>query len=228
MILARSLALHALLAIFVLAGTAKAAPVVVFGNLGASGTGGLSDTNTDFGPSETTQALAQGFTTGTSELFLNVKSISIGAFAISGTSVVPRTISIFSSVANAPGVALYTSGTVLVGDAGVYTFTFDDTFLAPSTNYWVVPQNSDDWSWYLNANEDQPTEQNASGYAYLGTRRLNTTPAWVNTVLPYSVSVIAVPEPATAAPVAIGLVGGVAFVNRSWRRRKSGDAPVTG
>lgn len=228
MILTRSLALHALLAIFVLAGTAKAAPVVVFGNLGAAGTDALSDTNTDFGPSETTRGLAQGFTTGTSDLYLQVEAIDIGAFATSGTSV-PRTISIYSSVSNAPGVALFTSDTVSVGNTGLYTFTFGgNTDLAPNTNYWIVPDNLTDWSWYLNEAETQPTEQNSSGYAPLGTRRLNTSSAWVNTSLPYSVSVIAVPEPATAAPVAIGLVGGVAYVSRSWRRRKSGDSPVTG
>lgn len=203
----------------------QAAPLtdVVFGNLGASGTNGLSSTSTDFGPGgATTIALAQGFTTGSSSTNLSLQSVSIGAFATS-VGTLPRTVSIYSSVSDNPGVALFTSSATNVGNNGLYTFNFSGATLSASTNYWVVPDSSNNWTWFFNAAEEQPTEQNSSGYAYLGTlRQASSNPGtWVNSGSPYSVSVQAVPEPSTYAMAAIG--AGVAGLC-GWRRRKAAIA----
>jgi hypothetical protein len=206
-------------------GIATAAPVtdVVFGNLGPDGAGNISSTTTDIGPgAPSIVALAQGFTTGSSSTNLSVKSITIGAFATSeGT--VPRTISIYSSSSNNPGSVLFTSAATNVGNTGKYTFNFSGANLTAATQYWIVPDFSVNWSWYLEADEStQPSEQNASGYSYLGTRRqTETNPGvWGNSLLPYSVSVeaVPVPEPSTYALAALGL--GAAGIVRA-RRRKS-------
>jgi hypothetical protein len=198
-------------------GMVHAAPSnVVYGNLGAAGTESLSSTSTDFGPTAaTTRSLAQGFTTGTSNLLL--ETVMIGAFATS-SGTLDRTVSIYSSLSNAPGTALYTSATTGVGTTGKYFFPFSGVTLSPNTNYWVVPDFAQDWTWYLNAAETDPVEQNSSGYSYLGTKRTTAlNPAWTTTVLPYSVSIQAVPEPTTFAIAAVGMVAAGAM---QWRRRR--------
>lgn len=193
---------------------------VVFGNLGSTGTNGLSSTNTDIGPgAATTLALAQGFTTGGGSTSLLVQSITIGAFV---DGVANRTVSIYSSVGNAPGSALYTSSATSVSGQAKYVFNFSGALLGAGTSYWVVPDFSVDWSWYLESTEStQPSGQNSSGYSYLGTQRqTQASPGtWVATALPYSVSIdaVTVPEPSTYALAAVGL--GIAGMARARRRK---------
>lgn len=191
---------------------------IVFGNLGASGTAALSDTTTDFGPSATsTLALAQGFTTGTSNL--TVQSITLGLFGATSPNTVSRTVSLYSSVANAPSVSLFTSSAVDVGEQNKYTFNFTGAVLSPNTSYWIVPEQGS--SWYLNFDETQPTGLNSSGYSYLGTRRqtISNPGTWANSSLPYSVSVEAVPEPSSIVMAGLG-AGGLAMLERNRRRRR--------
>lgn len=189
---------------------------VVYGNLGAFGTDSIGSTNTDFGPaSASVSALAQGFTTGTANLTL--QSVTLGVFATS-LGDVPRNVSIYSSTANAPGTALFTSESTLVGNGGSYDFPFSGATLSPNTNYWVVPDSTVDWSWYVNSAETDPTEQNSSGYSFLGTKKVNvSTSTWVNSIFPYSVSITAVPEPSTAALAGLGILAAGVM---QWRRRK--------
>jgi hypothetical protein len=201
-------------------GSTHAAPItsdVVFGNLGADGSGGISSTNTDIGPgAPTTLALAQGFTTGSSSPLV-LQSVILGAFV---DGIGSRTVSIYSNSSNAPGTALFTSSPTTVSSPGKYTYSFSGVTLSPGTSYWVVPDFSVDWSWYTEADEtDQPTEQNASGYSYLGTKRqTQASPGvWGNSILPYSLSVQAVPEPSTYALAAVGLT--VAGLMRARRRK---------
>jgi hypothetical protein len=79
---------------------------VVFGNLGASGTGGLNGTNTDIVVSATTaglySGLAQGFTTGSNPAYLTLQSVKLGLFAEPG--VPDRFVSIFSNNSGVPGI----------------------------------------------------------------------------------------------------------------------------
>ena len=197
---------------------------IVFGNLGANGSGALSDSGSDFGPSASTlKILAQGFTTGTDPDFLTIQSVSIGAF-YDNFATASRTLSIYSNTGGNPGTVVATSGATTVGAKGLYTFSFSSLNLSASTSYWVVPQFSDDWFWYVNAAEEQPVGLNSSGYSYLGTKRSNNdiTGSWSNTIQPYSLTITAgssapIPEPGTWAAAAL-LVGGAAFAR--WRKRR--------
>jgi hypothetical protein len=198
---------------------------IVFGNLGANGTGALSDSGSDFGPGASTlKILAQGFTTGTDPDFLTIQSVSIGAFYDnSGTA--SRTLSIYSNTGGNPGTVVATSGATTVGAKGLYTFSFSSLNLSASTSYWVVPQFNQDWFWYTNDADEQPVGLNASGYSYLGTKRSdnNITGTWRNATSPYSLTITAgssapIPEPGTWAAAAL-LVGGAAFAR--WRKRQT-------
>jgi len=188
---------------------------IVFGNLGPTGTSTLSETSTSFGPTLSTLALAQGFTTGTSNL--TVQSITLG---LSATGTVSRTVSLYSDASLAPSALLFTSSPVQVGDQNKYTFNFSGADLAPGTSYWIVPEAGS--RWYLNFNETPPAVLNASGYAYLGTKRQTITSpgTWVNSSLPYSVSIEAVPEPSSLVMAGLG-IGGLAMLERTRRRRQA-------
>ena len=160
-----------------------------------------------------TLALAQGFTTGAGSPLLTIQSISIGAYASSPGG--PRTVSIYSNVGNKPGSPLFTSSATTVTGQSTYAFNFSGANLFAGTSYWVVPDFSTDWSWYLNADQTQPDQLNASGYAYLGTvRQQQSSPGtWSNCSQPYSLSIVAttgVPEldPSSLGSV-VALLGGV-------------------
>jgi hypothetical protein len=204
-----------------LASHAAAQTDVVFGNLGISGTGSLSATNTDFGGGALTDpvaSLAQGFTTGTSSQYLTVQSVTLGLFSDDLPST--RTVSIFSNNAGVPGTAIYTSNAEAVTTTGKYTFTFSSTVLSPNTSYWIVPQGPA--SWYLNSPFSLPQAFNSSGWSHLGTKQAATASpsSWVDADLPnYSVSITAVPEPSTFALTGIAIAA--AGLMR-WRRRNTG------
>lgn len=207
---------------------ASAAGTVVYGNLGTSGTGALSPTNTDYGGgsiSDTIAKFAQGFNTGTSSQNLFVQSVTLGLF--SNDTPAGRTVSIFSNNAGVPGTSLYTSGSQNVTTTGRYTFSFTAAQLAASTTYWIVPTGPA--SWYLNDEEQQPTGLNGSTWTYVGTKRaLTATPTtWSNTTQPYSISITAssndVPEidPAGMASVIALVTGAFGILER--RRLKAGS-----
>ncbi|MGI9177548.1 MAG: choice-of-anchor R domain-containing protein, partial [Pirellulales bacterium] len=191
---AHSIRLVAFLSL-VLAGVSANADVV-FGNLGASGTGALGGTNTDFGPVDTGElALAQGFNTGTSSL-LNIQSVTLGLFATNSGTNENRTVSIYSDSSGSPGSILFTSQVVGIGNSGTYTFPFSSATLSASTPYWIVP--SGPASWYLNTPDSAPAGQNSSGYSYTSTLRNAPSVGWTTpspNLNSYSVSVVAVPEP---------------------------------
>jgi hypothetical protein len=193
------------------AGIATADPVtdVVFGNLGTSGTGAITNTSTDVGPSAGLD-IAQSFTTGTSNLQVN--SITLGLF---GDGAISTTVGIFSDNSGAPAASpLFTSSAVTVGAKGLYSFGFSGATLTAGLNYWVYPLA--DVSWYTAGTA--PVAQNSSGYAFNATGE-NDGSGWVPAGSNrYSISVSAVPEPSTYALAALGL--GVAGFVRA-RRRKS-------
>lgn len=164
-------------AVMLSSSAALAQGTVVFGNLGASGTGALGSTNTDFGaPADDYTRLAQGFTTGTSTQNLSVLSVSLGLF--SDEPPYARTVSIFSNNSGVPGTSLYTSSSLTVTSKSLYTFQFTAAQLAASTTYWIVPGGPA--SWYLSSPSAIPAGLNASGWTYAGSKQaLTASPtAW--------------------------------------------------
>jgi hypothetical protein len=213
--LLRSLSFAAISAALTVASVAEAG--VVFGNLGASGTGSLGGTNTDYGPSDAGElALAQGFSVGAASTALNVQSVTIGLFSTTSGSN-PLTVVIYGDSGGSPSSPLFTSSVVNVGNTGIYTFPFVNATLSASTSYWIVPQDAA--SWYLNADDTSPTEQNASGYSYTGTKRNRPSVGWTTpspNLNSYSVSIVAVPEPPAIVLSGIGLASAM----YAFRRRR--------
>lgn len=178
---------------------------VVYGNLGASGTGPIGGTNTDYGPAETIKALAQGFTAGgSSSDERQVQSIDIGLF-YNNSLTAPLTVSIYANSFGTPTASpLYTSSSVTVGTTAVYNFPFSNAALTLGNTYWVVPDGTA--SWYLASS--QPAQQNGSGYSFLATLQ-KTSSSWSNLAPSnfYSVSINAVPEPSSIGLMAAGTLG---------------------
>ena len=190
---------------------------VVFGNLGASGTGALGGTNTDYGSGDAGElAMGQGFNTGTSSL-LDIQSVTLGLFT--GTSA-NLSVSIYSDASGSPGSFLFGSQPVLVGNTGTYTFPFSNApSLLASTSYWVVPEGPA--SWYLNALDSAPAGLNSSGYSYTSTKRNQPSVGWTTpspNLSSYSVSVVAVPEPPALVLAGIAVSAAILGIGR---RRKS-------
>lgn len=191
---------------------------VVFGNLGAAGTGAIGSTNTDYGPSDTQELkLAQGFTVGNGATLLQIESVTLGLF-FDNVATAARTVSIYSNVLNVtnePGTALFTSAPTTVGANAKYTFNFTGATLTPGTSYWIVPEGPA--SWYFNTSPlSAPSEQNSSGFIYLGTKTLEATgTTWQAPDFPYySTSVVAVPEPPAIALSGIGLASALWAMRR--------------
>jgi len=190
----------------------QASPITVYGNLGSSGTGGTTNTNTDMGPG-LNFFIAQGFTAASPDL--NVTSITLGLFGASeGT--VPATVGIYADNFGQPAAsALYASAVTNVGGKGLYNFSFTGANLTAGSSYWIIPQS--DVSWYTAGSA--PSGQNSSGYAFTQTLENDGT-GWASAGSNrYSVSVQAVPEPSTYAMAAIGLAS--AGVMQYRRRRRA-------
>jgi|688.fasta_scaffold342774_2 hypothetical protein len=185
---------------------------VVYGNLGVSGTGAITNTNTDMGPG-INFFIAQGFTAASPNL--DVTSITLGLF---GDGSIPTTVGIYADNFGQPAAsALYTSAVTTVGAKDLYNFSFTGAQLTNGSSYWVIPQS--DVSWYTAT--PVPAGLNSSGYTF--TQTLETfeggwAAAGSNR---YSLSVQAVPEPTTYA---LGAIGIAAAGLARWRRRLSGGA----
>lgn len=186
---------------------------VVFGNLGASGTGGLGSTNTDIGPTQN-DYLAQGFTAASPNLSLT--SVSLGLF---GDGSIATSVGLYADNFGQPAASpLYTSSVVNVGAKTTYTFNFTGANLTNGSTYWVVPLS--DVSWYLNNPGSAPVGQNSSGYAFVNTLENIDGAGWTGAGSNrYSLSVTAVPEPSTYAMAGIGMAAAGLL---RWRRRRNG------
>lgn len=206
------LALWAALVLVVSGGEVKAG-LVVYGNLGPSGTAALSGAYSAVG-SGAMAAIAQGFTP--SGLRREVTSISLGVGPLFSSSATSR-LSIYPDNGGVPGsFALYNStGSVTVTSDAVYTWNFSNAHLTSGSTYWVYPDG--DLKWYQVGSYDSPSAQNSSGYSYAGTIGSFAGP-WGPTSAGYSISVEAVPEPSTWCMALAGLAcGGVSL----WRRGRS-------
>jgi hypothetical protein len=193
---------------------------VVFGNLGASGTDALGGTNTDYGPLDTAELeIAQSFYTGQSA-DLTVQSITLGLFtASSGSNPITVSIREPSVSGTTPGNVIATSGTVQVGNTGLYTFPFSNVSLVADGEYWIVPSGPASWYTVPGSLFTFPGEQNSSGYSSLNSVMvLNASNSqWeASQINSYAVSINAVPEPPAVVLSGIGL----ASVFYAMRRRR--------
>lgn len=202
-------------------GSARASQVV-FGNLGSDGSDAILSTSTLITSSAW---IAQGFSTGASTTRLFVDQIVLG-LEDNGAGAVNTTISIWSNSGGSPGSLLATSSSQSVSAETKYTFVFGAFELTPSTSYWVVLKDAGS-RWNFASSEEAPSQQNSSGYSYLGTiRTTNAGSSWtsssLNTIASLSISASQaspepIPEPGTWAAAAL-LVSAAAYAR--WRRRE--------
>jgi len=209
---------------------ADARAVIVFGNLGSSGTGLLDTASQQI---TSTTWLAQGFTTPVSGGLLNLESIVLGLSVNSGST--DTRVQLFANSGSLPsGSALATVvGSVASNTPALYTFTLASPYLLSSgTTYWIVvsdPDVGDQYNWVFNNDEINPSGQNSSGYLWPSAGTLRTIDGGLNWTDRSAFSQsdaafylnasapAAVPEPGTWAAAAL-LVGGAAFAR--WRKRK--------
>ena len=214
-----------------MAGVAHAVPVVdnvVFGNLGSTASDPLDlNGNNSFGTSVPTAQLltAQPFTTPSGTSSLELVSVIAGLGASSVTAV---DMAIYTSVSGTPGTAVITSIPLNVSGTQSYTFTFPSLYtLSPSTTYFVVASALGTARWFTQ--EVNPDTQNLSGYtqaSLVASQRFNGTSWATASSNAYAVSIQAVPEPSTIVPACVGIVGGLAFMGRSCRRRRTASDDV--
>ena len=209
--------------------TAHAAPLDVYGNLGAVNVTTTSNTVGYLSLSQTNQYQAQGFSVGpqVGNSAWNIQKIDVGLGSSGSPSPVMQ---IYSNASGTPGSVLSsftTSSTVSAKQ--VYSFT--GSFVAQeNTSYWVVLSNAnsasqESYEWYSNNTFSTPTTNNASGISYLGTKESNNLAAWTDaipslSIALYATSTLAVPEidPSSFGSALALLAGSLGLLERRARR----------
>lgn len=179
---------------------------VVFGNLGADGSGSFSGV---VGVGGTTEWDTHSFSTGSSSL-LSLQSVTMGLVLTTGG---PSTVTmrLYSDSAGAPDSILATAtNSVSTGISQRLSFDFNQTLTA-NTTYWVAIGGVANLEWSVAA-AGEPAEQNSSGYSWQGGAfSTDSGSTWTDydslwTENSGSISVVAVPEPSAALLCALGLL----------------------
>ena len=195
------------------------AAVVVYGNLGNSGTNALSGSTNAF--VSDTQWLAQAFTVGGTNTIL--QTVSAGLYDTEATT---ATLRLFPNVSGVPGGSAIATQTQVVNQttASLFVFNFNAQLVSGST-YWAVLSSADGaetgFNWAFNNAGNAPSTRNTSGWTFpddgetlIGTKlTTNSGATWgdsgVNRPASISITATAVPEPSTyaMAAAAAGLYG---------------------
>ena len=212
----------------ILAGTAlvvgSAQAAIVFGNLGATGSGAIRTSGGTTLNDTTWRAI--GFTAGGTDLVLN--TATIGVF-VNATGSADMRLDLYSNNGGLPGVSLFDTTQTI--DASTpnqpITFTLNQT-LTSGTTYWLVAQKAGGAGtlvWRPADGNPPPITQNSSGWANLGNATAVTSfddgATWGATgngsSSSISLTASPIPEPGTWAAMAI-FASGAAYAG--WRRRQ--------
>ena len=200
---------------------------IVFGNLGASGSGAI--TNTAGTTLSTSQWRAVGFTANGLNLVLDTATL---ALSVNNNGTATIGLNLYTSVgagANAaPGTSIFgTTQLIAQNSFDKVTLNLNQT-LTSGTSYWLVAKlitGPGTLAWRSPSPAAAPTGLNGSGWSNLGGKTSSDTGAsWGNfgtaaaSAISLSASAAApIPEPGTWAAMAI-LAGGAAYAG--WRRRQ--------
>lgn len=214
---------------------AQATPLdpALVGNLGSDSSGLVSSFNVaaPIGVSGSdTVLLAQGFTSGTSNLLIESVVLGLGSPSTSG---ITPLVTLRTGSGGVPGGILvggtFTGTALVTGSVGKYTFTAPSLItISSSTPYYVVVSNtvaSSSFNWFTNTAVTQPTGF-LYGYTYLGSQiSPNDGTSWTAGVgNATSASISVVPEPSMVA--ATFAAGGIATMLR-LRRSRQAVAPAS-
>jgi hypothetical protein len=191
---------------------------VSLGNLGATGSGGLGGLGQ--GIANAGDDFAVGFTTGTNVNFLELTEATFGLSSGSGSANVAVTL--YDDLSGSPGSPLaWTNTAAVTSTPAKVTFTAPQFALSPSTPYWLVVDADAGITWWRAEPNTTPTSQNASGWSYTPSEiNLAISPGWQLLGAENSLSISAVPEPASLLAITTAAVAVTAGYLRA-RSRKS-------
>lgn len=206
---------------------------IVFGNLGASGTGALDSGSvaqvgsTTIGEPGNQYAIA--FTTGTNPLYLTLATVGVGLGDVEPYAT--GKLSLFADNAGLPTGSLLASGTSLLGPNGVLNFNLGSVALTANTKYWVTVEDiaapsGSYFSWLRNSNDVAPSGLNSSGYTFPTGGALQSSDggsSWSDypAGAKLGVTLEAVPEPSSRVMAGLGGLGLLAIERNRRRRRKA-------
>lgn len=203
---------------------------IVFGNLGATGTGQLDPGSVaQVGSTVTAQPgyqYAVAFTTGANPLYLTLTNVGVGL-----GDVVPYStgrLNLIADNAGSPTGTLIATGTSLLGPNGVLNFSLGSVPLIANNTYWVTVQDINAssgsyFSWLRNTADIAPSGLNSSGYTFPTGGSLESSDGgatWSSypSGAKLGITVEAVPEPSSLVMAGLG-IGGLAMLQWTRRRR---------
>jgi hypothetical protein len=220
-------------AVLLLAAGSASAGIVVYGNLGNSGTGAIA-TSGGVPLTTGTNWRAIGFTVGGTNTFLETATIGLNVNSAGPADV---RLDLYSNNAGVPGTSLFnTTQTVSANTLNLpVTFNLNQTLTSGST-YWIVAQKTGGAGavgWRGPDPTAAPTPRNASGWANLGNATGITSTdngaTWGSTGngSSSSISLVAVvPEPSAIAILAAA--AGMGAMVRLRRSRHEGVVQAAG
>lgn len=193
---------------------------VSLGNLGSTGAGGLGSfgfTNTNAGID-----FAVGFTTGSDPSFLEITEATLGLAATAGTTNVAVTLHSDDVLTpGQPGTALaWTNTQSVTTTPAKVTFNAPQFALTANTPYWLVVDGSAGLTWLQADPNAAASAQNSSGWSYTPSKFTTNGTSWTALTNENSLSVSAVPEPASL----LGFTAAAAAVAGGYLRHRSRKA----